>query len=441
MRFIDLFAGLGGFHVAMERLGHECVFSCELDATLRDTYEKNFGIRPEGDIRGVDIEKIPAHDILCAGFPCQPFSKAGLQLGLDCPRNGDLFSYVVAILEHHKPRYFLLENVPNLLAHGSGGTYELMKSQLQRLGYKVVETRISPHSLGIPQVRERAYIVGSSEGLADFEWPEKKPHAEMSIRAALDNNPADARQLSNATLKCLNAWQRFIKAFPKKQELPSFPIWTMEFGATYPYEDETPFGIGKKRLGWYRGSHGIKLSTLEREERWEGLPSYACTREKKFPDWKIDFIRKNRELYKEHKGWIDKWLPSILSMPASHQKLEWNCKGGERDIWQFMLQFRASGVRVKRPTTSPSLIAMNTTQVPIVGWQKRYLTPRECARLQSLGDIQLPEQPNRAFKALGNAVNADVIYAIAEALLPEAVEVPEETVCRKTSHSRLEALT
>jgi hypothetical protein len=156
----------------------------------------------------------------------------------------------------------------------------------------------------------------------------------------------------------------------------------------YPYTDSTPHAVGVKRLGRYRGSHGVKLSQFPVEQRMLHLPSYARTEENKFPDWKIQFIRQNRELYRDNRSWIDAWMPEVLAFPSSLQKLEWNCKGGKRDIWSYVVQFRASGVRIKQPSSSPSLVAMTTTQVPIIAWQKRYMTPRECARLQSLGDLK-----------------------------------------------------
>src|SRR4028118_1172265 len=276
MRFIDLFAGLGGFHLALNSLGHKCVFASEIDESLRALYTQNFGTVPSGDIRTIPLSEVPEHEILCAGFPCQPFSKAGDQQGFSCPKWGDLFEYVVRLIGEKKPLYFILENVPNIMKHDNGKTWEALLSALRGAngGYQVDFMRLSPHQFGIPQVRERVFIVGSRRGLQGFNWP-VATHEVPRLAPLLDKNPPEARKLSERFIACLNVWQEFLSRFPEHEELPSFPIWSMEFGATYPYADTTPRSMSLAELRDYRGVFGQPLSLYNDEQILSALPSHA----------------------------------------------------------------------------------------------------------------------------------------------------------------------
>ena len=212
LRFVDLFAGLGGFHLALRDLGHQCVFACEIDDPLATLYYRNFGLRPHGDIRSLNIRSIPAHDVLCAGFPCQPFSKAGAQQGLSCPQWGNLIDYVIDILTIHKPSFFLFENVPNLVRHEHGATWRQLRKRIERIGYSVQDRLLSPHDFGIPQIRQRAFIVGSRDGLRGFSWPSAPtPPPTLAVHSILDNSPTDARRLPSSFVAYLDAWQDFLK--------------------------------------------------------------------------------------------------------------------------------------------------------------------------------------------------------------------------------------
>lgn len=423
LKFVDLFAGLGGFHLALKEFGHSCVFACDIDQELRESYYKNFGLMPEGDIRKVSLDSIPSHDILCAGFPCQPFSKAGFQAGLKDKERGTLFSEIIRIIKSHKPKYILLENVPNIKRHNNSRTWKKIVKLLCREGYDISSRELSPHHFGIPQIRLRTYIVGVRGELNGFKWPEPNGNSSIhSVLSILDKNPPDAKKLSPQINECLNVWQEFLALIPNNEKIPH-PLWAMEFGATYPYETTTPYKISAKELKKYKGSFGQHIYGERKKEMFKYLPSHATRHDLRFPKWKVNMIQRNRKFYDSNRKILEPWIKKIKKFPSSFQKLEWNVGDEPRLINKYIVQCRASGVRVKRLTTAPSLVAMNHSQIPIIPWEGRYMTAQECMRLQSMEKLKiLPKHISRIHAALGNAINVRVVKLIAHSLLHNGVE-------------------
>lgn len=444
LKFIDLFAGLGGFHLALEKLGCECVFASELQLELRQIYQRNHGIQCAGDINDVDIKNdIPAHDILCAGFPCQPFSKAGMQGGFEDEKGrGNLFYKIMEILREHKPEWVFLENVPNLKSHDGGNTYNVISSELKTL-YDIDDDIISPHHFGIPQHRTRIYIVGRRNdlgGLQGFKFPAHEDKQDCNINSILIPDDEDYMSIRPATRRHIAVWQHFLDILAENNvPIPTFPIWAMEFGATYDYKGRAPYFQTRKQLEGKLGNFGHPIEGNSKDDLLQCLPIYArdnpCKRlseqEKKlsFPDWKIQYIEQNRRFYQENREILQDWMQEIQQQgfENSHQKLEWNCGPDKHpDMSTKIIQFRASGIRVKQPTYSPALV-LNTTQIPIIPWITtprgdvgRYMTRREAAKLQCMEDLQeMPDTIAKAFRAFGNAVNVEVVRRIAENLIPE----------------------
>lgn len=411
-RFVDCFAGLGGFHVALNRLGHECVFACELDEELRRVYQRNFGTSPAGDIRQVDAATVPAHEVLCAGFPCQPFSLAGKKQGALCPESGKLIDDVFRLVRYHEPRYVLLENVPNVLTIAEGSFWTSIQKRFSRLGYLVEHRVYSPMQFGIPQQRLRLFIVARKKDLPSFEWPDPPMMPPRPLSEFVGTTSDWIRRIEPAKVLAIEKWNQLL---PRLPELTSHTILASEFGATYPLDGLRP------RTQWrkFRGAFGAKLDGVaDIHAARLNLPSYAADNEGVVPLWLRPYVETSRRLYAHDPAFFDDWKVDVSRMPNSWQKLEWRGDRSQLDLWSQTLQFRASGIRVMRPDMAPSLVAMTPTQTPIIGAKRRYLGVREAASLQALNHLTtFPENNERAFRALGNAVNAQIVYEIAKQAL------------------------
>lgn len=381
-KFIDLFCGIGGFHQAMKSLGGECVFASDIDEYCRKTYEVNYGIAPFGDITKIDAADIPAHDVLCGGFPCQAFSKAGNRLGFDDPTKGTLFFDICRILEYHHPKYALLENVRNLASHNHGKTWHVIHDKLEELGYNLLPEPIifSPHYLGIPQHRERLYILCIRKDIGKvrpFTFT-KEQIIPCTINSILQDDSEipniEKYRISPDLEDLINLWNEFIRNI-KVEKLPSFPIWS------------------------------DRLSDLDTTEDLN-----------QYPVWKRNFILKNNELYVNNRQFIDGWLKRARQNPlffGAKAKLEWQAGQTKNpNIWEQIFQFRPSGIRIKVNTYFPALVAI--VQTSIIGSRKRFLSPRECARLQSFPENFLPDvKQQQAYKQFGNAVNVECVKLFA----------------------------
>lgn len=403
-KFVDLFAGIGGFHAALTALGGECVMASEIDPAAIGVYSANWEIEPKGDITLIandNFVRVPSHDVLVGGFPCQPFSKSGKQKGMDETR-GTLFWNIAKIIEEKRPSMVLLENVRNLAGPRHVHEWAVIIDTLRDLGYRVSEIPlvVSPHLIhpdfgGRPQSRERILIAatkiprGTSPSdvdpidLQDFykgwdpqDWNLIK---DLPVSRKLSSSDLQDLALADSEVAWIEAWNEFVLDFKKNnkgKQLPGFPIWADEF-------------VSKKKLRIPKGT----------------------------PEWKENFLRKNSELYEANQTWIDAWLARwdyLQDFPPSRRKLEWQAQD-EKDLWSCLMHFRPSGIRAKKLTYVPALVAI--TQTSIVGPLRRRISVREAARLQGFpetfdfGD----QKSSQSYKQLGNAVNVGVIYNVIRA--------------------------
>lgn len=416
-RFADLFAGIGGFHSGLEQNGGQCVFVSEIDKSAYETYKLNWNkeiTEPwsfSSDVREAadnPQKLVPDHEVLVAGFPCQPFSKSGHQRGVNDER-GTLFHDIIRILEIKKPKIVLLENVRNLIGPKHLSDYKMMLEMLRDIGYAVSEapTILSPHEIpeskgGTPQHRQRLFIGGIYVGVKKAKELRDLPailgrqpfgesiSKQWNVKSFLENREhkithvsTDKRLTPNQEL-AIEAWQDFFDKFREQNQsgrLPGVPLWS----------------------DFWKPNVRIPAGT---------------------PQWKKDFISTNRKFYFENQKWIDRWRKQfqIDNLIPSFRKFEWQARDAKK-IRQCLIQFRPSGIRVKKPDYVPTFVAMS--QTPYLGWKKRALLPEESALLQGFpSHFNFGEQNLSAtMKQIGNAVQPGVVSVVFSALRSQAKDL------------------
>jgi len=425
-RFIDLFAGVGGFHAALKAYGGECVYAVEIDKAAAAVYHRNWGHNPFGDVTkdaNDKVMKVPEHEVLVAGFPCQPFSKSGAQKGMEETR-GTLYWNILQIIEKRKPKVVLLENVRNLAGPRHLHEWQVIIETLREQGYRVSETPaiFSPHLLppergGRPQVRERVFItathnpsgVGEDLPVLPVALPSDRidgwePRAEWNLEDLLDDSHnIPGCELSKSERLWINAWNEWVETWYEATEgrrPPGFPIWADAW---------TDYDRVIADFGFVPGYRDL----MERDES--------------LPQWKAGHLAKNYALFAMHRPWIDRWVKKYGvytdAFPTSRRKLEWQAQDTPT-LWDTVMHLRPSGIRAKAPTYLPALVAI--TQTSIVGPRERRLSPRETARLQGLPDTYDfgDQRPAATYKQMGNGVNVGVVWHV----LREHVRRDEEVL-------------
>ena len=378
MNFIDLFCGIGGFHQALHKLNCKCVFASDINKQCREVYKINYGIEPHPDVRKVDPTVLKDFDILCAGFPCQAFSNAGKKKMFADDR-GLLFDEVIRIAKVKQPKFMFLENVKHILKVGDKKVIEYIKEKIKNTGYHLQLFQISPHQYGIPQQRERVYFVCVRNDLyngKDIILPEGKK--EIVFTDFLDK-PEDIDEkyfVKGDVLDVLNAWDEMVKKMV----------------------------VGEKL------SPTILIHDAYRNHSEEDIAM--------FPEWKQDYIKKNENLIQKYKKEFDSWYDtykSLLQKREIYGKLEWQVGlvKEKESIFNHFIQMRQSGIRVKKAQYFPTLVAI--AQIPIYGRERRYITPRECARLQCFPDsFKIHPNDKCSYKQFGNSVNVLNVKTVVE---------------------------
>ncbi len=275
IKFIDLFAGIGGFRLAFESVGAKCVFSAEIDKHACSTYQANFGDYPLCDVSKLDPKEIPDFDILCAGFPCQPFSIAGERRGF-CDTRGTLFFDIERIIEAKQPKAFILENVKGLTSHDKGKTLKVIIEILEKkLDYRVFYQVLNSKDYGVPQNRERIYIIGFKDKSIDFKFPDKVDK-RVDLNDILEKNPIGSEISDTAKFNVIEN----LKQHKKYNEIKDNPLLLAyeirKSRATFRYDNLSPTLTAKM------GTGGNNVPVLVNQMR--KLTTRECLRIQGFPD-------------------------------------------------------------------------------------------------------------------------------------------------------------
>jgi len=386
LTFIDLFCGIGGFHQALHQMGAKCLLACDIDKDCRKVYYDNYGIEPVENVKTIDPTTLPDFDILCGGFPCQAFSNGGKKKCFDDER-GLLFDEIIRIARVKQPRFMFLENVKHILKVSNGEVIEYIKHKIADIGYKLQIFQISPHNYGIPQQRERVYFVCVRNNIAMESEIVLPPTTEChggndaTFQKFLDNKETIPPKyfIKGDILNVLEAWEEIIKQMT----------------------------VGEKM------SPTIMIH--------DAFVSYSQLELDAFPDWKREYIIKNRPIIEKYRDIFSKWYEThkeLLKKREIYGKLEWQVGPIQQNdsIFNHFIQIRQSGIRVKKGRYFPTLVAIS--QIPIYGMEKRYITPRECARLQSFPEsFKLSDDDKKSYKQLGNSVNVDNVYTVIRSTL------------------------
>lgn len=373
-KFIDLFCGVGGFHQALSALGGKCILACDVDKKAIEVYEKNYGIKVHNDITTIDEKTVEDFDFLCAGFPCQSFSKCGNRGGLEDAR-GTLFFHILRILKEKKPKYILLENVVNLIHHDGGNSYKVIVDSLKEIGYALPATPLilSPDQFDTPQKRRRVFFPGI------LDIGDKSPlvlnistsKLTTKFEDIADKQFSPGLKIAKKFENTINAWDEFFQY----------------------YISNKPFGPRNMFLECIYNNYPLKI------------------RQKHYKKSILAY-------YTKHKVFMDAWVLkyNMLKKPITHQHWLFHEIPQVKSLWDCIIQPRANGFIYTQTDICPTLVKSGIS--PIYGKERRHLSADEYRKLQDFPTTFIQHtNPKVSYNQFGNSVNVKVVKGIVEELL------------------------